>query len=516
MGYEMKAFFSIFLAALLALCAACALCEPQITAVLAGDDSLIAGKDGWYVEFATTEGGMLALQLLSGETGEPVADLGAVWIDAGDGRVDWNGLLPDGTPVQPGAYMVAIRLRNYWGEESNQGLVSLHVVDTGEVLNLAAIDAKEALPLEVDDGVPRATSFWDMDPDAYDLKDPAHQRAIWELMMQPITVLNVGQTDHVDPTNQPGVNRTPYAQNSAGELHGASQGVHVLEEDTDGDGYVLIEAYSNDGTVTDNAYMESLNAKLIQGYVKKNLLYEVQPSTKYAVLVDKLRQKLYIFEDGAIIGQLEISSGLNTANQPYNETPAGEFITVSRVGDFISGTMIANYAIRINGGTLLHEVPFRYGADGKTKLYAEFESELGQKASHACIRIQRHANAQGQNMKWLWDNLELRTKVFIWDDRGRVMYEPELPDPELQLYRNPDGGSNYHVDEYCSGVRARYLPLTGDFTYGDLDKPTFAKLTPCPNCEAPQRREALYERYVAAAQESGSQLPENAKELFGL
>lgn len=32
--------------------------------------------------------------------------------------------------------------------------------------------------------------------------------------------------------------------------------MHVLEEDTDGDGYVLIEAYSNDGTKTDNTYME--------------------------------------------------------------------------------------------------------------------------------------------------------------------------------------------------------------------------------------------------------------------
>lgn len=44
------------------------------------------------------------------------------------------------------------------------------------------------------------------------------------------------------------------------------------------------------------------------------------------------------------------------------------------------------------------------------------------KASHGCIRIQRRANAQGQNMQWLWNNLENKTKVFIWDDRGRQMY----------------------------------------------------------------------------------------------
>ncbi len=43
----------------------------------------------------------------------------------------------------------------------------------------------------------------------------------------------------------------------------------MLEEDTDGDGYVLIEAYANDGTKTDNEYMESRNAKKVQGYVKR-------------------------------------------------------------------------------------------------------------------------------------------------------------------------------------------------------------------------------------------------------
>lgn len=119
-----------------------------------------------------------------------------------------------------------------------------------------------------------------MNPDEYDLTDPDHQQAIWDLMMQPITVMDVGQTEHVYPTFTPGANRKPYEQNCAGELHGQSQGVHVLEEDTDGDGYVLIEAYSNDGTKTDDTYMESLNAKKVQGYVKKSILFEVKPSSQ--------------------------------------------------------------------------------------------------------------------------------------------------------------------------------------------------------------------------------------------
>ena len=133
--------------------------------------------------------------------------------------------------------------------------------------------------------------------------------------------------------------------------------------------------------------------------------------------MDKLRQKLYIFEAGAIIGELDVSTGLNNAKQPYNESPAGEYITVSKVGDFKAGSgTIGRFAIRINGGTLLHEVLHDTAKDG-TRIYTQYEAQLGMKASHGCIRIQRRANAQGQNMQWLWNNLENKTKVLIWDGR---------------------------------------------------------------------------------------------------
>ena len=525
----MKAFLSIFLSALLLCAAGGALAAPELSGVFASDAALIAGQSGWHFQFHTTEGGVLALRLLSAQTGETVADLGAVAVEAGDGRIDWDGLLPDGSAAQPGAYMLAASVKNAAGEVSNQNLLSVQIASQGAeenawvstVLDLSGGLPEESIPLEEapaagESAVPVATSFWDMDPDAYDLTNPEHQQAIWDLMMQPITVLDVGQTEHVYPTNLPGISRTPYKENCAGELHGQSQGVHVLEEDTDGDGYLLIEAYSNDGTKTDNEYMELLDAKLIQGYVKKSMLFEVAPSSKYALLIDKLRQKLFIFEAGAIIGELDISTGLNNDKQPYNETPAGEFITVSRVGEFVSGTMRADYAIRINGGTLLHEVPYRYGADGTTKIYSEFEGELGRKASHACIRIQRRKNVNGQNMAWLWKNLELKTKVFIWDDQGRKMYDPELPDSDMQLFRNPDGGSNYHTDAYCSGVKDKFLPLTGDFTYGQLGEAEFSRLTPCPYCGAPKKPQELYERYVAAAEQIGWQVTDEQKAKFGL
>ncbi len=543
----MKKHFMAAILFLMMLASAGALAAPQLTNVAAESGSLRVGEV-WAFSFETTEGGALAMQL-RGADGESI-DLGATQVDAGIGRLVWDGVLPDGSEAADGVYTIVVRLCNYWGEESEERLMTVTVGDgeaAGEAaapvaagaLDLSSLDIQDAQIWEggieearvwdegqaadaqtlTEDGrrpVPQATSFWDMNPDEYDLTDPDHQQAIWDLMMQPITVMDVGQTEHVYPTFTPGANRKPYEQNCAGELHGQSQGVHVLEEDTDGDGYVLIEAYSNDGTKTDNEYMESLNAKKVQGYVKKSILFEVKPSSKYALLVDKLRQKLYIFEAGAIIGELDVSTGLNNAKQPYNESPAGEYITVSKVGDFNAGSgTIGRFAIRINGGTLLHEVLHDTAKDG-TRIYTAYEPQLGMKASHGCIRIQRKANAQGQNMQWLWNNLENKTRVFIWDDQGRQMYEPELPDSGLQLYRNPNGGSNYHVDANCSGVKSQYLPLTGDFTYGDLEKDEFKKLTPCASCGAPVRPETLYERYVFEANQIGAEVTDEVKAKFGI
>ena len=154
-------------------------------------------------------------------------------------------------------------------------------------------------------------------------------------------------------------------------------------------------------------------------------------------------------------------------------------------------------------------------ADG-TKIYDAYEPMLGQKASHGCIRIQRRKNAQGQNMAWLWENLEMKTRVFIWDDAGRKVFEPELPDAQTPLYRNPNGGSNYHLDENCSGVKSQYLPLTGDLTYGDLTLDAFKKLTPCPYCGAPARPETLLERYLAEAEQIGWEVPADIEAQFGL
>ena len=523
----------------LCLTAASAQAEPQLSGVFAGDAALVAGQDGWYFDFQASESGTLAMQLLSGETGEVIADIGSEAVEAGSGRIAWNGLLADGSAVPSGSYLLSAALRSDAGEESAQSVLSLSIFASQEeygenVLDLSTLiaeeaaaweegeiapeeDAEDAAPALDEQGVPTASSFWEMNPDDYDLKNPAHQQAIWDIMMQPITVIDGDQTENIYITNQPGISAKPYKDNCAGELHGQSQGVRIVEDDADGDGYVRIEAYTNDGTKANSEYMESIAAQKVQGYIKKSRLYTQTPSDKYALLVDKLRQKLYVFEAGRIISELDVSTGLNTAKQPYNETPAGEFLVVSWTGDFKAGSRtIGRFALRINGGTLLHEVLHDVAADGKTKIYDNYEPQLGYKASHGCVRIPRRKNAEGINMQWFWDNLEKNTKVLVWEDKGRQMYDPELPDANTPLYRNPDGGSNYHLDQNCSGVKDKFLPLTGDLTYGDLDSEAFKKLTPCVYCSAPLRKETLYKRYAASAEQIGAEITDEVKAIFGV
>ena len=123
----MKRSMCIFLLAL-CLIPALALAAPALERVFASDVTLVSGQDGWSFDFYAGEGGTLAVQLLSGKTGEAVCDVGALAVEAGNGRMAWNGLLEDGSAAAPGDYMVQVQLRNAWGEESESSVFSLHIL----------------------------------------------------------------------------------------------------------------------------------------------------------------------------------------------------------------------------------------------------------------------------------------------------------------------------------------------------------------------------------------------------
>lgn len=315
----------------------------------------------------------------------------------------------------------------------------------------------------------RSGTDWFGEDFAYDITDEA---ACWELLMKPITVLNVGEKETVYPLDAPGGEKV-LNEWQGGFINGSLAAVHVLGEDEDG--WTLIEGLD---------YYD----RVITGYVKTRLLKTVTPNAKYGIIIDKLTQRLYLFKEGKLWSSCAVSTGLANPSQPYNETATGEYLIGSWVGGFDSEGMYCEMGIRFNGGDMLHQVPYVQYADGN-KDFTRYGSMLGRKASHGCVRVARTTNDEGLCISWLWDNLKKNTKVLIWDDDGRVL---PYPDDDTQVYYNPDGGSSYHATANCRSVRDKYLPLTA-FSYAELDQGDYAKLSPCPYCIPVQRRAVIDE-----------------------
>lgn len=351
----------------------------------------------------------------------------------------------------------------------------------------APAEGTEALTVSSDAPIPgtartgRGPSYWETPMDITD------EAAVWAMLTAPITVVKGNQKTQTYLYSEPDSNSEPVA-----DITRDSQGLHVLE--TREDGWSLVEAYSSS---FHDSKIQKWN-QLTQGYIRSDLLQVKQASQQYGLVVDKLSQKLYIFENGKLYDTLAVSTGLVNDRQPYNETRSGEFLIVSPVGDFVSDNMVGEYALRFNDGDFIHMVPYIKRGDNKSYEYTE--KALGSRASHGCIRVQRKRTPQGTSMRWLWDTLRKKpnmgaVRVVIWEDvQGRQL---PIPSPDLKLYYNTKGGQNYHLAEKCYGVRDKYLPLA-EFTYAELDSGDYAKLTPCPYCFPPLRRaeiEAINEKY---------------------
>ncbi len=302
--------------------------------------------------------------------------------------------------------------------------------------------------------------------------DPLDEETAWKRLTAPIKVLDVENNEKVYLADGPNGKRKT-TQEHRGFFYGSSVAVHVLEEK---DGWVKIEAYNDCD-------------ELEQGWVRGYRIKEVTPNQTYGIIVDKMTQRLYLYKEGKLLTTLLVSTGTTAgANEDFNETSSGEFLLCSWTGGFYAGDLWCNYAIRFNGGDLLHLVPSikTVDADGVEKEdFSRCESALGTRASHGCIRVQRIANEDGYNHLWLWNNLSKNVKLIVWDDDGRKIPETEK---ETAVYYNPNGGKKFHTTAYCSSVRSTYLPLSR-ITYGDLSYYPYNELVPCGTCNAPARPE---------------------------
>ncbi|MEG0901715.1 MAG: L,D-transpeptidase, partial [Clostridia bacterium] len=303
-------------------------------------------------------------------------------------------------------------------------LLTFHASSTTAALAAGEKNVKN-LPIGSLEGYDTGATWFGEDF-AYDITDEA---ACWELLQKPITVLDVSEKEVVYPLVEP-EGKKVVNEWMGGTINGSLAAVHVLGEDENG--WTLIEG------------LDYYN-RVIRGYVKTRLLKTATPNEKYGIIVDKLTQRLYVFINGKLWSSCAVSTGLVAEKQPYNETAAGEYLIGSWVGGFDSEGMFCEKGIRFNGGDLLHQVPYILLADG-SKRFTKFESLLGQKASHGCIRVARMPNEEGLDIDWLWDNLKKGTKVLVWDDGGRIL---PYPDDNLALYYNPDNGSFYHSSDSC-------------------------------------------------------------------
>ena len=447
---------------------------PCLISVRMEKDTVEAG-DTVLLAFYATESGTLKLHV-DDET-EPLS-----WdnIAAGEGDAGFQA------EMTPGEHRLTLTLTGEDGTVSEPVTLALNVLD--------AFPPPEPLPdylkEKAENGfTPAHTSpyrgqdgtlnYWTLPMDITD------EEAVWKVLTAPITVLDNGKKNA--EKMQLIVRKEPSEESDGlGMVTLVSQGVHVLER---GEEWSLIECYSS--SFHDSAIL-NWNT-LIQGYVPTSYLTEVKPNREMGLVVDKLTQRLYVFKEGKLFSTLLVSTGVANSKQPYNETRSGEFLLVSKVGEFSSDSLKCALAMRFNDGDLLHEVPYILSADGGYRNYSANEPKLGTKASHGCIRVQRQASPEGVSQKWLWNNYKKNTKILIWEDwQGRQV---PVPEDDTVLYYAKKKTGNYHTTDQCGAILGKKIET---MTYGQLGEKGFLKMNPCPLCAAPPRPEtiqAVNERY---------------------
>ena len=159
---------------------------------------------------------------------------------------------------------------------------------------------------------------------------------IWAAITRKMTGVNVDENESAYIYDSPESGRK-----KIGTVSGISQGLNVITER--GDGWALVEAFRNE----DGAF--------VRGYIKADKLRTTEPNLDYGIVIDKATQTLTVFKNGARVGSCKVTTGLATPKYPHRETPAGEFITVTRRGsvEYYGTGYFTKYTIRINGNYYL-------------------------------------------------------------------------------------------------------------------------------------------------------------------
>ena len=246
-----------------------------------------------------------------------------------------------------------------------------------------------------DTAVQEDAGYWSLTADATD-------EQIWAAITRKLVGVDVGESESAYIYDSVADSRK-----RLGTVSGISQGLNVITERPDG--WALVEAFRNE----DGAF--------VRGYIRANKLRTAEPNTTYGLVIDKAQQMLYVYKEGTRVGSCRISTGLATSKYLHRETPAGEYITVTRRGTTeYYGNGYSKYTIRINGSYHLCEIP---STKKNGTNFSLLETSLGQKATRGNICIAREASTDGGiNAEWIWNMTDAnkRVKVLIFDDKPRT------------------------------------------------------------------------------------------------
>lgn len=247
-----------------------------------------------------------------------------------------------------------------------------------------------------DTAVQANAGYWGLTASATDAE-------LWAAITKQMVGVDVGENESAYIYDSPESGRK-----KLGTVSGISQGLNVIVERADG--WTLVEAFRNE----DGAF--------VRGYIKSDKLRPVDPNPNYGIVIDKAAQTLTVLKDGVRVGSCKVTTGLAVPKYPHRETPAGEFITVTRRGAYeYYGIGYTKYTIRINGSYYLAEIPTT--KKNGTKFIEDVEAALGTKGTRGNICIANDASTDGGiNAKWIWDLTDenKRVKVLIFDDKPRT------------------------------------------------------------------------------------------------
>ena len=230
----------------------------------------------------------------------------------------------------------------------------------------------------------------------------ASDEELWAALTRELVGVDVAENESAYIYDSPYQGRA-----KLGSVSGISQGVNVIVKRDDG--WALVETFRNE----DGAF--------VRGYIKADKLRPVAANQTYGIVIDKANQTLTVFKDGARLGSCKVSTGLPTPKYLHRETPAGEFITVTRRGAYdYYGLGYSACTIRINGNYYLCDVPTTKKNGTK---FLDIADQLGNMASRGNIVIAHEASTDGGiNADWIWDMTteNKKVKVLIFDDKART------------------------------------------------------------------------------------------------